>query len=79
MAMNPIQFQRGLSLPEFQQHYGSEAACERALHEARWPRGFICPQCEASAHSTFVRGGQRYWQCSVRWTHSSGQLSGVSK
>ncbi len=65
MAMNPIQFQRGLSLLEFMQRYGSEAACERALRKARWPHGFICPQCAASMHSRFVRHGQRYWQCSV--------------
>lgn len=65
MAMNPIQFQRGLSLLEFQQHYGSEAACERALRQARWPHGFVCPQCAATTHSTFVRHGQTYWQCSA--------------
>lgn len=63
MAMNPIQFQRGLSLPEFLQHYGDEAACERALREARWPHGFVCPQCGGSAHSTFARHGQTDWQC----------------
>ncbi|MDN5872552.1 MAG: transposase, partial [Nitrococcus sp.] len=65
MAMNRIQFQRGLSLTELQQRYGSEAACERALREARWPHGFVCPPCGGSTHSTFVRGGQRYWQCSA--------------
>lgn len=31
MGMNPIQFQRRLSLPEFLQHYGDEAACECPL------------------------------------------------
>ncbi|HYW76780.1 MAG TPA: IS1595 family transposase [Gammaproteobacteria bacterium] len=65
MAANPIQFQRGLSLAEFLCRYGDEASCERALFEARWPRGFVCPQCEATAHSTFVRAGRRYWQCSA--------------
>ncbi|EAR23604.1 hypothetical protein [Nitrococcus mobilis] len=40
MAMNPIQLQRGLALLEFQQRYGSEAACERALRAALWSHGF---------------------------------------
>ena len=35
MARNGIQFQKGLSLPEFQKLYGSEAQCESALEKAR--------------------------------------------
>ena len=31
MAMNPIQFQRGLSLPDFMTQYGSLEQCHRAL------------------------------------------------
>ncbi|MDO5290374.1 MAG: IS1595 family transposase, partial [Pseudomonadota bacterium] len=31
MPINPIQFQAGLSLPEFMQRYGSEQQCEQAL------------------------------------------------
>lgn len=36
MAMNQIQFQRGLSMPEFQRRYGTDGQCESALFAARW-------------------------------------------
>jgi hypothetical protein len=53
MAMNPIQFQPGMSLSELFEQYGTEAQCEQALEQARWPTGFQCPHCGASEHSTF--------------------------
>jgi hypothetical protein len=31
MAMNRVQFQPGLSMPEFYQRYGTEAQCQAAL------------------------------------------------
>lgn len=45
MAMNRIQFQPGMSLPEFNRSFGSEAQCEQALMAARWPNGWRCPRC----------------------------------
>jgi hypothetical protein len=63
MAINRIQFQKGLSLPEFQAQYGTEAQCTAALEAARCPEGFRCPLCGGGAHTTFVRGSRRYWQC----------------
>ena len=50
MAMNRIQFQPGLSMPEFFARFGTEAQCESALVAARWPAGFRCPRCNGSAH-----------------------------
>ncbi len=44
MSINPIQFQRGLSLPDFLSQYGTEAQCESALEKVRWRDGFRCPQ-----------------------------------
>ena len=41
MAMNRIQFQPGLSMPDFFARYGTEAQCEPALVEARWPDGCV--------------------------------------
>lgn len=35
VAMNRVQFQSGLSLPEFLERFGDERACERALEKAR--------------------------------------------
>jgi hypothetical protein len=63
MAMNRVQFQPGLSMPEFLQRYGTEAQCAAALQAARWPNGFVCPACGGSASTSFVRGELRYWQC----------------
>lgn len=45
MARNKIQFQPGLSLTEFLQHYGTEAQCRQAIFQWRWPNGFVCPAC----------------------------------
>lgn len=65
MPMNRVQFQPGLSMPEFLVRYGSEERCEAALTTARWPEGFACPRCGASAHTTFRREGRQYWQCAA--------------
>ena len=63
MKMNRVQFQRGLSMPEFLQRYGTEAQCRAALEAARWPTGFVCPACGGAARTRFERAGLAYWQC----------------
>jgi ribosomal protein L37AE/L43A/transposase-like protein len=63
MPMNRVQFQAGLSMPEFLQRYGTEQQCRAALQLARWPYGFACPACGGAARTSFERGGLRYWQC----------------
>jgi hypothetical protein len=50
MARNGIQFQKGLSLPEFQRLSGTEEHCEATLEKARWPDGFRCPRCTGPEH-----------------------------
>jgi hypothetical protein len=45
MAMNWIQFQRGISLFEHFQHFGTETQCVAALELTPWPGGFRCPTC----------------------------------
>ena len=65
MPINKIQFQPGLSLPAFFDEFGAEAQCEAALEKARWPGGFICPDCGERRHSLVHRDGQRLWQCSA--------------
>jgi len=39
MAMNRIQFQPGLWMPEFLKEYGTEFQCEQALETVHWPDG----------------------------------------
>lgn len=63
MAMNPIQFQRGMSLPEFQRSFGSPAQCTEALRAARWPNGFRCPRCGSAEHCRL--GRDDLYQCTA--------------
>lgn len=63
MAINPIQFQRGLSLNQFLHAYGTEPKCYRALYKSRWPQGFRCPCCGERRRSRFRRDGRVYYQC----------------
>jgi ribosomal protein L37AE/L43A len=76
MTMNRVQFQPGLSMPEFLDRYGSEAQCAAALEAARWPQGFACPACGGAARTSFVRGGLRYWQCGA-CAHQCSLISGT--
>jgi len=51
MAKNVVQFQPGLSLPAFQERFGSEDQFRAALVAMRWPSGFVCPHCGCPSHS----------------------------
>uniref|UniRef100_E6QQB5 Transposase of ISCARN94, IS1595 family IS1595 group n=1 Tax=mine drainage metagenome TaxID=410659 RepID=E6QQB5_9ZZZZ len=64
MAMNKVQFQRGLPMAEFQKRYGTEAKCHATLAVARWPKGFVCSRCGGTKCSTHEREGRPIWQCS---------------
>lgn len=61
MARNPIQFQKGMSLSQFQERYGSERQCEIALVAWRWPDGFVCPHCGCREHA--IVGKRRLYSC----------------
>ena len=76
MKMNRVQFQPGLSMPEFFQRYASEAQCQAAVQVARWPRGFVCAKCGGAARTGFVRGGLPYWQCGG-CAHQCSLISGT--
>jgi ribosomal protein L37AE/L43A len=76
MKMNRVQFQPGLSMPEFFERYGTEAQCQAALQAARWPDGFVCPRCAGAARTSFLRGGLPYWQCAA-CDHQCSLISGT--
>lgn len=63
MARSPIQFQRGLSLSEFQRLYGTEEQCEAAMEKARWPDGFRCPRCSGHEHGLVYSHRLKRYQC----------------
>ena len=74
MAKNQVQFQKGLSLPEFLHHYGSEQQCRDALFAWRWPAGFVCPECGHGGYCE-IRS-RRLYQCH-RCHHQSSVTSGT--
>lgn len=77
MPMNRVQFQKGLSLPEFMGRYGIEEQCEQALVTARWPVGFVCPTCGAmQSRTSFRREGRLDWQC-AGCQHQCSVISGT--
>lgn len=72
MSINAIQFQRGLSLPQFQALYGSEQQCERALVAARWPHGWQCAHCGCKRFFHTRNGtGRLLWECFICGYQSS--------
>lgn len=71
MSINRVQFQKGLSMAEFLDRYGSEDKCHAALVAMRWPDGFVCPDCGCAQHCCFVREGRQYWQCNACRTQFS--------
>ena len=65
MGINTVQFQKGLSMVEFMNCYGTEEKCHAVVVAQRWPTGFVCPACGETRHCTFERKGLTYWQCSA--------------
>jgi len=76
MTINRVQFQRGLSMAEFNNRYGTGDRCEAALIASRWPSGFICPMCTSRRSSSFRREGRLYFQCTA-CRHQCSVISGT--
>ncbi len=78
MPINAIEFQRGLSLAQFLQRYGSEAQCEAALVAARWPQGWQCAHCGCKRFFLTRNGtGRQLWECFVCGYQSSSIVGTV--
>lgn len=65
MGINKVQFQKGLSMAQFMERYGTEEKCHAAAVALRWPDGFACPECSETRHCRFERKGLTYWQCAA--------------
>jgi hypothetical protein len=63
MAGNGIQFQKGLSLHEFQRLYATEEHCEAALEKASWSDGFRCSRCEGREQGLVYGRRLKRYQC----------------
>lgn len=62
MQMNGIEFQRGISLPEFLHSYGQAAQCAVAVKQACWLDGFRCSQFACSANYLAGQGARKFYQ-----------------
>jgi hypothetical protein len=59
-----IQFQKGISLAEFIDTFGTEEKCRNQLEQMRWPNGFVCPNCASTkAHALNTRPVLQCSQC----------------
>jgi transposase-like protein len=65
MSANWIQFQPGMSVSELHKDYGTEAQCEAALIQTRWPSGFVCPHCGSTQAYAYHMAAGPGWQCQV--------------
>jgi transposase-like protein len=63
MSSHRIQFQHGMSIPEFLAQFGNETQCVDAIKAARWPQGFRCPRCDAGEHYVVGHGARKLFQC----------------
>lgn len=75
MCKNKVQFQKGLSLPDFMGKFGTEAQCEAALEAAKWPDGFLCAHCGHNAFLRLTRGRAKR-QCN-KCKHQTSLMSGT--
>lgn len=63
MSIHGIQIQHGMSLPELIDRYGTEAECDMALGQRRWPAGFHGPRWSGSEHYAVGDGARKLYQC----------------
>ena len=74
MAKNLIQFQKGMSIPDFMNLYGNESKCRKALFDFRWPDGFVCPQCSNNTYCEIAT--RKVFQCD-RCHHQTSVTAGT--
>jgi transposase-like protein len=65
MAKNRIQMQKGLSLNEFLNSYGTETQCEAAVEKSKWPEGYRCPKCGCDHAYVYRKKTVKVFQCSA--------------
>jgi hypothetical protein len=82
MPSHSIQFQPGMSIPEFLSHFGTEAQCTEPLRCSRWPDGFRCPRCGSALHCVVGHGARKLFQrnsCRHRTSLTAGTLLEYTK
>ena len=82
MPRKQIQFQRGVSIPEFFERYGTEAQCAAALVALGWRQGFRCQRCASEAYYVVGHGARELYQgrgCHHQTSLTAGTLMGSTK
>ena len=80
MAENKVQFQKGISLPDYLKLYGTEEQCFEALFYWRWPKGFVCPKCGHGKSCQLTnRKLQQCNQCHHQTSITSGTIFSSTK
>ena len=79
MSKNAVQFQKGISLSDFQTQYGTEAQCEQALFAWRWRDGFVCPECGHAGYCVLGRGLYQCNRCRQQTSLTAGTLFAYTK
>ena len=56
-----------MTILEWQDRFGTEAACRDYLYHQRWPHGFVCPQCQGTKCWAVRRSGRTgtLYECSA--------------
>ena len=63
------------NLLDWQQRYGTEASCAKALAQQRWPEGFRCPQCgHDHGYTIATRHRHECSQCHHQTSLTAGTL-----
>ncbi len=63
MPKNKVQFQIGVSIPEFIEVFGTEKQCERYLETSKWPNGYKCVDCQSTRYGTYQAGSRKVYPC----------------
>ena len=79
IAKNLILFQKGLSLAEFQNQYGTEERCRKALFQWRWQKGFRCPACYDDRFCGLFNGRYQCNGCRHQTSLTNGNLFADTK
>lgn len=47
-----------MTILQWQDKFGTDAACREYLFQQRWPNGFVCPQCQGTKYWTVQHSGR---------------------
>lgn len=59
MSANCIQFQHGMSIPEYIYRFGTNAQRAEAVQLGQFPQIPRCPRCDAADHHVVGRGTRK--------------------